>query len=68
MHAVSYTAQWMAAARALESEREDALYVDPLARALAEPKGFELIDRYAGGDHDSYLEEVGIRRIASLLV
>ncbi|WP_432133451.1 MULTISPECIES: class I SAM-dependent methyltransferase [unclassified Streptomyces] len=49
MHAVSYTAQWMAAARALESEREDALYVDPLARSLAEPKGFELIDRYAGG-------------------
>ncbi|MEV1065387.1 SAM-dependent methyltransferase [Streptomyces sp. NPDC050263] len=49
MHAVSYTAQWMAAARALESEREDALYVDPLARDLAEPKGFELIDRYAGG-------------------
>ena len=49
MHAVSYTAQWMAAARALESEREDALYVDPLARALAEPKGFELIERYAGG-------------------
>ncbi|MEW2313943.1 class I SAM-dependent methyltransferase [Streptomyces bauhiniae] len=49
MHAVSYTAQWMAAARALESEREDALYVDPLARDLAEPKGFELIDRYVGG-------------------
>ncbi|WEH39142.1 SAM-dependent methyltransferase [Streptomyces sp. NBC_01218] len=49
MHAVSYTAQWMAAARAIESEREDALYVDPLARDLAEPKGFELIDRYAGG-------------------
>jgi methyltransferase (TIGR00027 family) len=49
MHAVSYTAQWMAAARALESEREDALFVDPLARELAEPKGFELIDRYVGG-------------------
>lgn len=49
MHAVSYTAQWMAAARALESEREDALYIDPLARALAAPKGFELIDRYEGG-------------------
>ncbi|MFB7498258.1 SAM-dependent methyltransferase [Streptomyces sp. NPDC056161] len=49
MHAVSYTAQWMAAARALESEREDALYIDPLARELAAPKGFELIDRYEGG-------------------
>lgn len=49
MHAVSYTAQWMAAARALESDREDALYTDPLARDLAAPKGFELIERYAGG-------------------
>ncbi|MFF3750930.1 class I SAM-dependent methyltransferase [Streptomyces sp. NPDC002018] len=49
MHAVSYTAQWMAAARALESERDDALYHDPLARDLAEPKGFELIERYEGG-------------------
>ncbi|MCP3754420.1 SAM-dependent methyltransferase [Streptomyces sp. TBY4] len=49
MHAVSYTAQWMAAARALESDRDDALYTDPLARDLAAPKGFELIERYAGG-------------------
>ncbi|MEY9849367.1 class I SAM-dependent methyltransferase [Streptacidiphilus sp. MAP5-3] len=49
MHAVSYTAQWMAAARAQESEREDALFVDRLARDLAAPKGFELIERYAGG-------------------
>ncbi|MFD8087103.1 class I SAM-dependent methyltransferase [Kitasatospora sp. NPDC059722] len=49
MHAVSYTAQWMAAARAQESERDDALFTDPLARDLAAPKGFELIERYAGG-------------------
>jgi glutaconate CoA-transferase subunit A len=26
------------------------------------------LDRYASADHDSYLEEIGIRRIASLLV
>lgn len=49
MPAVSFTAQWMAAARALESERPDALFVDPLARDLAAPRGFELIDRYVGG-------------------
>jgi len=49
MPAVSYTAQWMAAARALETERDDALYRDPLARDLAEPDGFRLIDRYHGG-------------------
>jgi len=49
MPTVSYTAQWMAAARALETERDDALYRDPLARDLAEPDGFRLIDRYQGG-------------------
>ncbi|MGW9301781.1 SAM-dependent methyltransferase [Streptomyces cyaneofuscatus] len=49
MDAVSYTAQWMAAARAQESEREDPLFVDPLARDLAAPRGFELVERYAGG-------------------
>ncbi|KAA2264200.1 SAM-dependent methyltransferase [Solihabitans fulvus] len=49
MEPVSYTAQWMAAARAIESERDDALFVDPLARDLAVPRGFELIDRYEGG-------------------
>ncbi|WP_432151457.1 class I SAM-dependent methyltransferase [Streptomyces sp. bgisy029] len=49
MDAVSYTAQWMAAARAQESEREDALFTDPLARDLAAPRGFELIERYVGG-------------------
>ena len=46
MDAVSYTAQWMAAARAQESEREDALFVDPLARELAAPRGFELLSDF----------------------
>ncbi|CAM5629505.1 hypothetical protein SNARM312S_03539 [Streptomyces narbonensis] len=49
MDAVSYTAQWMAAARSIESEREDALFVDPPASDLAAPRGFELIERYDGG-------------------
>lgn len=49
MQAVSYTAQWMAAARARETERDDALFTDPLAEALAEPRGSEMIERYAGG-------------------
>lgn len=48
MEAVSYTAQWTAAARALESERPDAIFTDPWARALAGKKGFALLDRYAG--------------------
>ncbi|ARQ68473.1 class I SAM-dependent methyltransferase [Streptomyces marincola] len=49
MEAVSYTAQWTAAARAEESAREDALFRDPLARDLAAPRGFELLDEYGGG-------------------
>jgi methyltransferase (TIGR00027 family) len=50
MQPVSYTAQWTAAIRALESERgADALFQDDLARRLSEPDGFRLIDRYRGG-------------------
>jgi methyltransferase (TIGR00027 family) len=56
MHAVSYTAQWVAAARALETERDaDRLFADPYARDLAAPRGFELVDRYAGGGLLSYV-------------
>ncbi|MDQ1007401.1 methyltransferase (TIGR00027 family) [Streptomyces sp. V4I23] len=48
MEAVSRTAQWTAAARALETEREDRLFADPYARTVADAIGFELLDRYAG--------------------
>lgn len=50
MEAVSYTAQWTAAARAVESERgDDAMFEDRFARDLAAPRGFELLDKYGGG-------------------
>ncbi|MGI5471835.1 SAM-dependent methyltransferase [Streptomyces sp. CA-132043] len=48
MEAVSRTAQWTAAARALETEREDRLFADPYARTVADDIGFELLERYAG--------------------
>ncbi|MFD7321946.1 class I SAM-dependent methyltransferase [Streptomyces sp. NPDC059875] len=48
MEAVSRTAQWTAAARAVETEREDRLFADPYARIVADDIGFELLDRYAG--------------------
>lgn len=48
MEAVSRTAQWTAAARALETEREDRLFADPYARTVAGTTGFELLERYAG--------------------
>ena len=49
MEAVSYTAQWTAAARALETERGDrAIFHDLGARALAVPRGFELLEKNRG--------------------
>lgn len=41
---VSDTALWVAAYRAEESERRDALFHDPWARALAGERGFRLLD------------------------
>lgn len=59
METVSYTSQWTAAARALETERDgDGLFEDPLARRLAEPDGFKLLDKYGGG---GLVEFVAIR-------
>ncbi|WP_316520016.1 class I SAM-dependent methyltransferase [Kitasatospora brasiliensis] len=55
MEAVSKTAQWTAAARALESEREDAVFVDPYARTVAADTGFKLLDRYAGAGTVEFL-------------
>lgn len=48
MDDISYTAQWTAAARALENQRPDALFNDELAGAMAEPNGFNLLKRYEG--------------------
>ncbi|MFE0192049.1 class I SAM-dependent methyltransferase [Streptomyces sp. NPDC058989] len=48
MEPVSKTAQWTAAARAVESERPDRIFDDPYARLVAGETGFELLERYAG--------------------
>lgn len=46
MDGVGLTSLWVAAMRAVESERgEDALVRDPFARALAGEKGFEILER-----------------------
>lgn len=42
MTAVGLTARWIAASRAVESDRPDALFVDPFARDLAGTAGFGL--------------------------
>ncbi|MFB7373722.1 class I SAM-dependent methyltransferase [Streptomyces sp. NPDC056222] len=81
MEAVSRTAQWTAAARALETEREDRLFADPYARTVADEVGFELLERYAGAGTVPFLairttyldraivravEERGIRQVVFL--
>jgi methyltransferase (TIGR00027 family) len=54
--AVAETARWTAAARAQESEREDRLFDDPLARDLAGAAGFEMLARFdQHGDGNPYL-------------
>jgi methyltransferase (TIGR00027 family) len=56
MEPVSYTAQWTAAARCLETERDSGgLFKDPYARDLAGPRGFELLKKYQGGGVSEYI-------------
>jgi methyltransferase (TIGR00027 family) len=72
MEPVSYTAQWTAAIRALESERpEGALFTDDLARELARPDGFDLLERYRGAGvrefvviRTRYFDEASARALA----
>jgi methyltransferase (TIGR00027 family) len=71
MEAVSYTAQWTAAARALESERNDRIFNDPYARGLAGPTGFTLLERYAGAGtvpflavRTKYLDNAALEAVA----
>src|SRR5262245_37850286 len=46
---VSDTARWVAAYRAMESERKDALFRDPFARTLAGDVGFAIARSLPGG-------------------
>lgn len=70
MEAVASTARWTAAARALETEREDRMFSDPYARELASETGFALLDRYAGAGtvpflavRTRYLDEVALEAV-----
>ncbi|HEY7956055.1 MAG TPA: SAM-dependent methyltransferase, partial [Polyangia bacterium] len=61
MHGVAATSLWVAASRALESERPDALFHDPFARRLAGDEGFVIEEarrkaNLARGGHPPSLE------------
>jgi methyltransferase (TIGR00027 family) len=71
VEAVSCTAQWTAAARALESDRDDRLFDDPYARVLAGETGFRLLERYTGAGtvpflaiRTKYLDEAALKSVA----
>jgi methyltransferase (TIGR00027 family) len=51
---VSDTARWMAVYRARESEREDALFRDPFARALAGERGEQIANALPFGDQNAW--------------
>jgi methyltransferase (TIGR00027 family) len=51
---VSDTALWIAAYRALESERPDAVFKDQLARKLATDRGFQMVEATPIKDHMSF--------------
>lgn len=61
---VGETSFWVAALRAIESEREDRLIFDPYARILAGERGFaarEVAREQAGGDDSLLVTVVAIR-------
>jgi methyltransferase (TIGR00027 family) len=71
MEAVSRTAQWTAAARALESERPDRIFDDPWARTVAGDVGFDLLERYQGAAvapfiavRTKYIDDAVMRAVA----
>jgi len=51
---ISDTARWVAMYRALETERPDALFRDPYARALAGEQGERILDAMPGGRSSSW--------------
>ena len=51
---VSDTARWMAVYRARESEREDAVFRDPFARALAGERGERIANALKFGDENAW--------------
>lgn len=68
---VSDTALWIAAYRALESERADAVFSDPLARKLATDRGFQMVEATTIKEHMAFAmvtRTTGIDRLINIAI
>jgi O-methyltransferase involved in polyketide biosynthesis len=68
---VSYTALWIAAYRAQESERPDAVFKDPLARKLAGERGFKMVEATPIKEHMAFAmvaRTTGIDRLINVAI
>lgn len=65
---ISDTARWVAAFRARESERPDALFRDPFARQLAGARGFELAQQLRGAVQLAWTMAVRTRVLDEMLL
>ncbi|THU34841.1 class I SAM-dependent methyltransferase [Niastella caeni] len=68
---VSDTALWIAAYRALESERADAVFKDPLARKLAGERGFKMVEATPIKEHMAFAmvtRTTGIDRLINIAI
>jgi methyltransferase (TIGR00027 family) len=54
IHHVADTAMWIAAYRALESERSDAVFKDKLAGKLAGPRGYKMVEQTPGTERMAF--------------
>ena len=68
---VADTALWIAAYRAQESERPDAVFKDPLARKLAGEQGFKMVDATPIKEHMAFAmvaRTTGIDRLINMAI
>jgi methyltransferase (TIGR00027 family) len=68
---VSDTALWIAAYRAQESERPDAVFKDPLARKLAGERGFKMVEATPIKEHMAFAmvaRTTGIDRLINVAI
>lgn len=65
---VSDTARWVAFYRAMETERPDAIFLDPYARKLAGERGEEIVNTLKGGRRQSWSMVVRTKVLDDILL